>query len=387
MKNQKYQIFISYRRDGGWELAQLIRDRLEKVGYRVFLDVESLRSGKFNEKLLEVIAECRDFIIILPPGGLDRCNDPEDWVRREAAHALACGKNIVPIMMRGFSFPETLPDEIAELRHYNGLEANQEFFDAVMEKLQRKFLKSRSVVWKRKVCAAAACLILAAAAGGAAWFTLGPGGNSNANRNINEGGYGPYDRTLYSMSTNADHVTFNSAVDNNTEIGDERYFVSASKYTGDASKNYWTDQTVAEDGQEYVIRMYVHNNADPALNLVSQDTRAYVILPMEAGTELHVTGEIYAANADPERVWDSTGFFSADGSEFVLQYVEGSATYYTRLADEEIQAYDMNMDSSVMSLHLFQKEGAAIGYDGLNGMIPGGEEYAGYLTFHVIARY
>ena len=60
MKTMKYDIFISYRRDGGDTLAQLIYDRLTDRGYSVFLDIESLRSGKFNEKLFSVIDECRD---------------------------------------------------------------------------------------------------------------------------------------------------------------------------------------------------------------------------------------------------------------------------------------------------------------------------------------
>ena len=70
MKTMKYDIFISYRRDGGDTLAQLIYDRLTDRGYSVFLDIESLRSGKFNEKLFSVIDECRDVVVILPPGSL-----------------------------------------------------------------------------------------------------------------------------------------------------------------------------------------------------------------------------------------------------------------------------------------------------------------------------
>ena len=47
----KYDIFISYRRDGGQETARILRDSLAERGYRVFFDVESLRSGAFNTKL------------------------------------------------------------------------------------------------------------------------------------------------------------------------------------------------------------------------------------------------------------------------------------------------------------------------------------------------
>ena len=67
-----YQIFISYRRDGGESLAALLYERFARKGYDVFYDVESLRSGDFNEKLLSVIEKCEDVLLILPPGGLDR---------------------------------------------------------------------------------------------------------------------------------------------------------------------------------------------------------------------------------------------------------------------------------------------------------------------------
>ena len=66
--------------------------------------------------------------------------------------------------------------------------------------------------------------------------------------------WGP-SRTTYTMAKPADHITFNSIVDNNKEVGDERYFVSASEYTGDASKNHWTDSTEVENGKEYVVPM------------------------------------------------------------------------------------------------------------------------------------
>ena len=45
-----YDVFISYRRSGGEYTAKILRDRLEDMGYRVFFDVESLRSGYFNNR-------------------------------------------------------------------------------------------------------------------------------------------------------------------------------------------------------------------------------------------------------------------------------------------------------------------------------------------------
>ncbi len=146
----KYDIFISYRRDGGQATAQVIKDRLTALGYRVFFDVETLRNGDFNTRLYDVIEECSDFIVVLSEDGLDRCAQPDDWVRLELAHALKHNKNIVPVMLRGFSFPPTLPEEIDAVRYKNGLEANATFFDAFIEKLQ-SFLVVKTNIFRKTV--------------------------------------------------------------------------------------------------------------------------------------------------------------------------------------------------------------------------------------------
>ena len=143
-----YDIFISYRRNGGEHTAKIIKDSLTEQGYSVFFDVESLRSGNFNTKLYSVIDECRDFIVILSPDALERCNDPSDWVRREVEYAIEKGKNVIPILMRGFKFDTELPESLAKLPTYNGIEATTEFFDAFIEKL-KTFLTSKPPFFKR----------------------------------------------------------------------------------------------------------------------------------------------------------------------------------------------------------------------------------------------
>jgi hypothetical protein len=83
-------------------------------------------------------------LVVLPPGGLDRCDDPKDWVRAEIAYALKSQKNVIPVMMRGFQFDEEkMPDDIRPLANLNGIEANMELFPAVMEKLSQKLMKSK----------------------------------------------------------------------------------------------------------------------------------------------------------------------------------------------------------------------------------------------------
>ena len=163
-KAEKYDIFISYRRENGVETAKHLRDILTEKGYRVFFDTDSLTSGDFNQALFNVIEQCTDFIIILAPGALDRCVNEGDWVRQELAYALKKGKNIIPIMRQGFKFPKDLPDDIKDVRKQNGIEVNYKYFDAVVNELI-KFLHSKPVkkIYKWLVPVATACCIAAAA--------------------------------------------------------------------------------------------------------------------------------------------------------------------------------------------------------------------------------
>lgn len=174
----KCDVFISYRRDGGDMTAMYIYQALKERGYDVFYDLEVLRAGKFNDALLENIRACKDFVLILSPHALDRCSDENDWVRKEIAEALRQKKNIVPIMLNGFSFPEKLPDDIDDVRYQNGLTATTEYFMESVNRLCTRYLNSKP---KKKgkglmIAVIAAVLSLAVAAGTILYFTMGPGG-------------------------------------------------------------------------------------------------------------------------------------------------------------------------------------------------------------------
>lgn len=132
-----YDVFISYRRDGGDSFAMILKNELKERGLTVFHDIESLRSGDFNQQLFKEIEESRKVVLVLPPNGLDRCiNDPNDWVRLEIEHAINCGKDIIPIMMRGFVFPDVLPAPLDKIANYQGLEPRMDHtFQASMNYL------------------------------------------------------------------------------------------------------------------------------------------------------------------------------------------------------------------------------------------------------------
>ena len=139
----KKDIFISYRRKGAEHLALLMYHQLRQDGYTVFLDVETLHNGKYNEALLSRIEESTDVILILPPHALDTCHDPEDWVRKEVECALRHNKNIIPIMMEGFhDWPKDLPDTMQDVLHFNGLKNYHGYFSDMMRKLEKDFLES-----------------------------------------------------------------------------------------------------------------------------------------------------------------------------------------------------------------------------------------------------
>lgn len=171
--NKKYDVFISYRRDGGESTAKMLHDKLENLGYSVFFDVESLRSGNFNTMLYSVIDECKDFLLVLSPGALDRCKNEDDWVRLEIEHALEQKLNIIPIMLRGFSFPKELPPSIDEIRYKNGIESNYQFFDAFIDKLQKFLVSDHSGAKRRKLKYLLGAAILTILLGIAltVWFT------------------------------------------------------------------------------------------------------------------------------------------------------------------------------------------------------------------------
>lgn len=132
-----YQIFMSYRRAGGSAMARLLYERLKNDGFNVFLDIEEMQRGKFDEQICRRIAECSDFVLILPPKALER-RGPNDWVYAEIAEAIRNKKNIVPVMMSGFQFPSSrveLPDEIRDIMLYEAVEVHDVYFDAAYKRI------------------------------------------------------------------------------------------------------------------------------------------------------------------------------------------------------------------------------------------------------------
>lgn len=114
MKQQKYDIFISYRRESGAQYARTLQLMLEKKGYKVFLDYDELIDDRFSPQVEAAIKNSTIFLILLTKGSMARCANEGDWVRREIEIAIENGKRIVPVNPDG-SFdgvPDTVPISI-----------------------------------------------------------------------------------------------------------------------------------------------------------------------------------------------------------------------------------------------------------------------------------
>ena len=138
----RFDVFVSYRRKGGAELARLLYEELSRRGFRVFLDTDTLAAGSWSEQLKQRIDECPDFIAVITDGFFDRCGDVDDVVRKEIARALAHRKNVVPLLASGTPFPESLPADIAALPAHNGVRYVHEYSQQAVEKLCNQLIST-----------------------------------------------------------------------------------------------------------------------------------------------------------------------------------------------------------------------------------------------------
>lgn len=139
----KYDIFISYRRDGGDKYARTIQQALEKR-YRVFLDFDELEDGVFDQRIIDAINNSPVFLLILSKGALDRCVNEDDWVRQEILQAIKSGCHIVPVTIVEDNF-EGIPSDLPkELQHAVGQHQFSELqMKTLFKESMEKMVKSR----------------------------------------------------------------------------------------------------------------------------------------------------------------------------------------------------------------------------------------------------
>lgn len=144
-----YDIFISYKRKS-LPTANNLYYRLTTRGYSTFFDLEELGRDNFNTQLLKYIENAKDVFVILEEGSLDGCKqddwEKDDWFCHEIAFALEKKKNIIPILLNGYTMPseDFFPEKLKELSLKNAPEFNYSFFEAYLDKLiEKEYLLSK----------------------------------------------------------------------------------------------------------------------------------------------------------------------------------------------------------------------------------------------------
>lgn len=194
-----------------------------------------------------------------------------------------------------------------------------------------------------------------------------------------EGGRKSYTLAEINSGKLGKNIVLNS-ISNNGTIGDEKNFVGARLNDGDhGADNVWNgNEIVAENGKEYIVRMYVHNNNPNGEQAVAKDVTTTFSIPGAAGASVEVNGIVTSSNATPSKYWDNVVFKSKDSSAFHLEYVKGSAL---------LENNGIGKNGGVKLSDDIISKGVKIGYTALDGNVPGCYQYANYITVKVKAVY
>ena len=160
------------------------------------------------------------------------------------------------------------------------------------------------------------------------------------------------------------------------------YFMQIREAT--ASNTTYADQISVTPGKEYVVYVYYHNNASSTYNDAAHNyvgiakgayARAEVPAVVKQGASAKANAYVGASNANPAAVSDDITLTNNTAADIALRYVPGSTTIHSKGP----------VNGTTLPDTILQNNGVALGYDKLDGTLPGCHEYAGYITFRIKA--
>ena len=179
-------------------------------------------------------------------------------------------------------------------------------------------------------------------------------------------GYGPVRRIyVWRKDMRVRTVTFNS-ITGVPNVGDERSFCDV-KSKGATKPGGFQNTVYVTPGTEWLVRAIVDNDADPDVSPAIR-TRASMTWT-SPGVRVVLTCTITADNADPPGVADTVVFQSLAG-RVSIGVVPGSAALYNMAHPSGLPLPDA----------LVSPNGTALGYEKLNGVMPGSFDHAGLVT-------
>ena len=147
----KYSAFISYRRIGGAEKAELLKAVLCKKGYRakdIFMDTYTIQTGNYVQSIEQAIAQSRNFIVIITKGCFDNLEEDGIWVH-ELKMAKDLGLNIIPVYFDGIRKLDRsdLPAPISDLPLDNAVIYSHDYADASYERICSFMVGRKPIIW------------------------------------------------------------------------------------------------------------------------------------------------------------------------------------------------------------------------------------------------
>ena len=150
VRGNNFDVFVSYRRSDGKDIARILNLAFKNAGYRCFLDYNDLEGGVFGKKLENAVLDAPVFVMVLTNDYFARCTQEGDWVRREIELALDNDKIIVPLnydaVLNGV--PDYLDEKFKErvgCHNFATVYSNDAFeatFNDMLEKRIRKVMGS-----------------------------------------------------------------------------------------------------------------------------------------------------------------------------------------------------------------------------------------------------
>lgn len=219
-----------------------------------------------------------------------------------------------------------------------------------------------------------------------------------------DGGRPSYSLQQINEDVLGDQITFNSIEITDTDnawykehynkdlpqstITHEKNFVGARENTNTA-KDWSGNDIVVEDGKEYSIRLYVHNDNPNDYNAIAENVKVAFSVPETSSKLVQVNGFIESSNAVPNKYWDYVNFQS--DVPFHLEYVYGSALLENNGFASVNNIYNVpgggNGPVKLSDDIVDNADGTLIGFYGLDGRVPGCYKYAEYVTIRVKVVY
>lgn len=172
-------------------------------------------------------------------------------------------------------------------------------------------------------------------------------------------------------------IVFNSICNNpkinNNDNHDERKFIGARE--ADSNMNWETDTVFVENNKQYEICIRIKNDNPNGIEAVAKNTKVSLDLPKHYAKTIPVMARITSENANPQN-YEAQMFFN-NRINFKLEIIENSIFFKNEIFG--------NGKGVQLSTDLFNRNTVRVGYDRLNGIIPGGDKYACYIIFKVKA--